>query len=400
MGKNDDLFGDMEENEESFAELFAQSELKTKPLVRGQQVDATILKISGDWIFLDVGQKGEGVLDRRELTDAEGRLTAVEGDVIKAYFLSRKEGELMFTTRLGRDAGSAQLQEAHRSGIPVDGTIEKEVKGGFEVRISGSRAFCPFSQVSLRGGAKADELMGQKLAFRITQYSENGRNIVVSRRAILEQERLDARDALKATLKEGSLVKGRVVSLRDFGAFVDIGGIDGLLPISELCYGRVKDIREVLTEGQEVEVSITSLDWDANRFSFSLKHAIADPWQSVPLQFPEGSVHNGKVVRLAPFGAFVQLAEGVDGLIHISRIGAGKRISHPREVLSEGQQLQVKVEKIDNDQKRISLVLPGDKEEASDEVVDFSQFLKQGDGGGMGTLGDLLKRSQDKKKKR
>ncbi len=398
-----DEIDEMEENgEESFAELFEKSFVSSNKLEPGQKVEAKVLTVTKDWIFLDIGQKGEGVLDRKELLDADGNVKVAEGDVISTYFLSRAGGEMRFTTRLGGGSGNAQLEEAWRSGIPVEGTVEKEIKGGYEVKVGGSvRAFCPYSQMALRRTDNPEQFIGKVLPFKISQYAENGRNVVLSHRGILEEERRAQKDALKETLSEGMTVSGTITQLKPFGAFVDIGAIEGLIPISEVAWGRVENIEEVLSVGQQVEVSVKSIDWAADRFSFSLKEAQADPWKNVGEKFPEGTVLAGKVVRLAPFGAFVNLGEGIDGLVHISKLGAGKRISHPREVVKEGQTLTVKVEKIDLDARRVSLVLPGG--DVAGELVpqeDFRKYVPEVPSSGMGTLGDLMKKKLEKKKKR
>jgi small subunit ribosomal protein S1 len=398
-----DEMDEMEESgEESFAEMFEKSFVSSNQLEPGQKVEAKVLTVTKDWIFLDVGQKGEGVLDRKELLDADGNVKVAAGDVISTYFLSRAGGEMRFTTRLGGGSGNAQLEDAWRSGIPVDGTVEKEIKGGYEVKVGGTvRAFCPYSQMALRRTDHPEQFIGKVLPFKISQYTENGRNMVLSHRAILEEERRAQQDALKEFLSEGMTVSGTITQLKPFGAFVDIGAIEGLIPISEVAWGRVENLEEVLSVGQQVEVSVKSIDWEANRFSFSLKEAQADPWKHVGEKFPEGTVLAGKVVRLAPFGAFVNLGEGIDGLIHISKLGAGKRISHPREVVKEGQTLTVKVEKIDLEARRVSLILPGG-DAAGEQATegDFRTYVPELPSSGMGTLGDLMKKKLEKKKKR
>lgn len=380
---------DVEETEEeSFAELFAKSAPSMERLEPGQQVEAVILSIGADWIFLDVGQKGEGVLEKKELLAADGTLNVREGDPIGVYFLSARGGEPRFTTRMGgAGVGQAQLEEAFRSAIPVEGRVEKEVKGGFEVRVAGARAFCPFSQMGLRRTESPEEWIGQTLPFRISRYDENGRNIVLSHRAILEEEQRRQQAILRETLKVGMTVRGTITSLRDFGAFIDIGGIEGLIPISEIAWGRVEEIRDELTVGQEVAVAVMSLDWENNRFSFSIKETLADPWRGAAAQFPEGSAHTGRVARLAPFGAFVTLEEGVEGLVHISKLGGGRRIAHPREAVREGQQLEVKIESVDAEKRRISLVPLGAGENPPEGGKERS-FVERS--GSMGTLGDLL----------
>jgi len=394
----DDKFDSEEEqNDDSFAALLEESMSGATRLEPGQKINAGILQIGPEWVFLDVGQKGEGVLDVKELRDDEGHVSVQVGDTLSAYFVSSAGGELRFTTRLGGgDSGTAQLEEAWRSAIPVDGRVEKEIKGGYEVRLPGNvRSFCPFSQVSLRRVENSDEVIGQSFPFRITQFGERGRNIVVSRRVLLEEEQQQQREELKQSLAEGDRVTGTVTSLRDFGAFVDIGGIEGLLPISEIAYGRVENVADVLEVGQSLELVVKKIDWGANKFSFSRRDLLADPWSSVVKQFPAGSQHTGTVSRLAPFGAFVTLDEGIDGLVHISKLGEGRRISHPREVVQVGQSLAVTVEKVEVEARRISLTPTS----AVQEVTETSWTEKPA-GGGMGTFADLLRKAEEKKKKR
>jgi len=379
---------------ESFSDLLEGSFVKPVRFTPGQKVEARIVKISAEWIFLDLGGKSEGYLERKELQDAEGNLPVKEGDFIQAYFLATANQELRFTTRIaGGDAGRHYLEEAWENGIPVDGLVEKEIKGGYEIKIAGElRGFCPYSQMGLQRGGSPADLIGQHLPFRITQYGEKGRNIIVSHRSILEEERQKQREVLKESLQEGMTVTGTITSIRSFGAFVRVDCIEGLIPISEIGWDRVEDISERLTTGQEVEVVAMKLDWAKDRFSFSLKQTLPDPWDSVERDFPEGSSHRATVVRLTDFGAFVTLAPGVDGLVHISKLGAGKRINHPREVVTKGQVVEIKVDKVDRDGKRLSLSLAGpEKADEQPEVEeDYSQFLRS-KSASMGTLADLLK---------
>ena len=384
--------------DEDFASMFEESiaRMGTK-LEPGMQIEGTVLQVGSDWTFLDVGQKGEGVLASVEILDEEGNATHAEGDKISVYFVSRANGELRFTTKIGAGrSGLDQYESAYNSGIPVEGTFESEVKGGFSVKLAGNiRAFCPFSQTGFRQ-AEGDSLPGRSVSFKITQFGERGRNIVVSHRAVLEEERERKREELRSTIKEGDIVKGRITNIRDFGAFVDIGGIEGLLPISEVSHGRVEDINQVLTIDQELEVAVKKLDWKNNKFSFSLRDTQADPWKKVGTIYTEGEQYSGKVSRLAPFGAFVTLEDGLDGLIHISRLGAGKRIAHPQDVLQPGEMVEVKIEKIDLDEHRISLV-PADQEVRETGAKSYTDSAPSG---GLGTLGELLKAQQDRKKKK
>lgn len=386
--------------EKSFAEMFDEGFAVPASFEPGQPVDATVVRVGESNVFIDVGGKNEGYIPRDEFIDQAGEVTVKEGDLLKAYFLSATHGEMLFTTSLG--AGSvahSHLEEACASGIPVEGVVEQEIKGGFEVKIGGSvRAFCPYSQMDLRRIEDAEEWLGQSLLFLISQYEENGRNIVVSRRRLLEVEQKQKKEQLQDTLKVGDVVRGKVTSLRDFGAFVDIGGIEGLLPVSEIGWGHVEDINSHLAVGQEVEVAVLKLDWENDRYSFSLKQTMADPWQAAIVKFPEGSFHTGKVVRLTNFGAFVTLAAGVDGLLHISALAGGRRINHPREVISEGEEVEVRVEAVDSEQKRISLALATAVKAADEEIKEVAEVRDyisrsgQTATGSMGTLGDILKK--------
>ncbi len=395
MEEENEKLDEMTEEEESFAELFQESFKKPVHFSPGQKIDAKIVKISAEWVFLDLGGKSEGYLDRKELQDESGNLTVKEGDTIQAYLLSSANNELRFTTQItGGDAGRYYMQEAWENGIPVDGLIEKEIKGGFEIKIAGGlRAFCPYSQMGMQRQANPKDLVGQHAAFRITQYDEKGRNIVLSNRAVLEEERRKQKEALKNTLQEGMKVTGTISSIQNFGAFVRIDCVEGLIPISEIGWDRVEDIKEVLQVGQEVEVVAMKLDWAKDRLSFSLRRSQPDPWSHIEKDFLQGSQHTGTVVRLTNFGAFVTLAAGVDGLLHISKLGAGKRINHPREVLSTGQVVDVKIDTVDKENKRIGLSLAGagKEEEEAKSAEDYAQYMKPASKS-MGTLADLLKK--------
>ena len=393
---DDDMMEETEELEDgSFAALFEQDGKQAKRwLEPGQKLTGKVLKIGNEFIFMDTGQKGEGVIERKEFLDSDGNVTVAEGDLITAYFLSSSQGEMRFTTKLGGSvSGNTQLEQAWQAGVPVEGLIEKEIKGGYEIKLGTSRAFCPYSQIALRRVENPEALIGTRLTFRISEYAENGRNIVVSRRALLEEEQRQLKEDALAGISEGMSVVGTVTSLQDYGAFVDIGGIEGLLPISEIGWSRVKDVRDVLAVGQQLTVVIKTIDKEKERISLSLKDTLADPWEQVPTKYPEGSCHAGTVARLDTFGAFVTLGDGVDGLLHISKLGAGKRINHPREVVKEGEQIEVKIESIDSASRRISLALAGPARVAAEEEATMTEFRRQADDGpkGMGTLADMFK---------
>lgn len=397
------------ENGGSFADMFESSFSETEQLEPGQQVEAEIVRISKEWIFLDLGGKSEGALATAELIGADGEISVKEGDTVSAYYLADEQGQKLFTLKIGGAAASAHMENAFNNGIPVEGVIEKEIKGGFEIRIGENvRGFCPYSQVALRRVSDAESLIGQTFNFRIIEFKESGRNIILSRRSLLEEEQQELKEKLKGELKVGQVVEGEITSIREFGAFVDIGGVEGLIPISEISYTRINDIRAILEEGQRVEVAILKLDWDNDRFSFSLKDTLPDPWDQVETKFTEGECVMGTVVRITDFGAFVSLTSGIDGLLHISNLGAGRRINHPREVVADGQELEVRIDAIDVENKRISLSMPNVEKQKQDTITrkragnqkepdlrqEFQQYSKDKTGkseSSLGTFADLLK---------
>jgi small subunit ribosomal protein S1 len=390
--------------EESFPDLLEGAFPEPARLEPGEKVTARVIGITSEYIFLDLGRKGEGCLERKEFLDADGNVTVREGETVQAYFLGMKNNEMWFATKIGAQAvGQTQMEDAWRNGIPVEGHMDKEVKGGFAVRIAGGlRGFCPFSQAGFAAVESRGEMIGKKLLFRITQYEGRGRNIVLSHRAVLEEKRREERESLKETLREGMTVRARVTSVREFGAFVSAGPLEGLVPASEVGWERGGDIRETLTTGQEVEVAVMHLDWENERFTFSMKKTLADPWDRAEGNYPPGSLHTGKITRLTAFGAFVTLEPGVDGLLHISKLGGGKRIRHPGEAVMEGQELAVKVGSVEREKRRISLSLPGDAkaEWSQDQWEDYRHYLGEEPPPSLGSLGEELKAKLEEKRKK
>jgi len=353
-------------DEEDFLALYEKSFEGIESYRPGQMVETTILSFSKDTIFLQLNGKSEGLLDLEELTDKNGGHTLKVGDTIKVFFLQAKDGELLFTTRIkGDQAGGAMIEQAFQNQIPVEGLVEKEVKGGYEVKIGDTRAFCPFSQMGQRRSENPSEFVGKHLSFMITEYKESGRNILVSNRVIHEEARKETLQDLKKTLLEGQVVKGVIQSIQDFGAFVDLGGVQALLPVSEIGRSRIEDIRKVLTVGQEIEGVLLKIDWKTEKLTLSMKSLLSDPWDQAARKYPEGSKHMGKVVRLTDFGAFVTLESGLDGLIHISELRGNTKFSNTEITLKLGQTLSVQIAGIDSANKRISLKpAPSAEEEA------------------------------------
>jgi small subunit ribosomal protein S1 len=343
--------------DEDFAALLEESLGVPKRFSRGERVKGRVIGLNDEWVFVDLGAKGEGILAAAEVNASEPQRSIAVGDWLDAYYLGETDGEIQLTTRIsGADASRSMLEDAFQARIPVEGTVQKEIKGGFEVIIGGSRAFCPHSQMDLYREEAAGYL-GLTLSFLIIDFQAGGKNIVVSRRQLLEAERRQRFEQLRATLEVGARVEGTVRALEAFGAFVDLGGIDGLIPLSELSWGRVAGPAEVVTVGQKIEAQVLELDWDRKRIGLSLKRLTPDPWSRIHELLAEEQIVSGRVVNLAQYGAFVQVLPGIDGLIHVSRLALGRRIQHPREVLSEGQEVRVRIESIDSDQRRLGLSL-------------------------------------------
>ncbi len=341
---------------DSFATLFEKSITRMDRLKPGQMLDTHIVSISNDCIFLQLSGKSEGVLDRAELVDKDGKLTVKEGDPIKAFFMDAKNGEMHFTTKISGDkAVPAMLENAFKNKIPIEGLVEKEIKGGYEIRIGETRAFCPFSQMGERRTDNPEVYVGKHLTFKIQEFKENGRSILVSNRVIHEEAHQVLVESLKKTLQEKMLVRGTIKSIQDFGAFVDLGGVQALIPISEIGRDRIEDIHAVLSVGQEIEASIIKLDWTNDRITLSMKSLLSDPWVQALEKYPKDSKHSGKVVRLTDFGAFVSLESGLDGLIHISEFKSDSKYGNSGIPVKMGERISVQILDVNAAAKRISL---------------------------------------------
>ncbi|OGW25578.1 MAG: hypothetical protein A2X59_05780, partial [Nitrospirae bacterium GWC2_42_7] len=343
--------------EESFADLLEKSPFLPERLRPGQKIKTRIISISGDQVYIDLHGKSDGAIDLSEFTNEDGTVYAKKGDEIDAFFLNVENGIRKFTSRIhGYSAAKFNtIKSAFEAGIPVNGEVTREIKSGFEVSVSGIKCFCPFSQIDLRGGRKEIIYLGQSFPFKVLEFTSEGRNIVVSRRALLEQEKQEQVNKLKEALTNGMEISGTIRAVKNFGAFIDIGGIDALIPASEISWDRSDSPANVLSIGQEIKAKIISLDWDNNQLTLSIKATQPDPWTGVEERYSAGSRINGPIVRLTPFGAFVTLEAGIDGLIHISNLGAGRRINHPREVVTTGQTVEAYVLSVDTANRKISL---------------------------------------------
>ncbi len=405
--REDDGFG-AEGGDEDFGSLLAEYEKagtfapKRGGPQPGDAVKGRIVSIGKEAVLVDLGLKSEGILALPEVQDDAGKVLVEVGQEIEAKVaqIDGRRGSLILRYRLGRGAvGADELAEAFANGVPVQGTVTGVNKGGVEVLVSGVRAFCPISQLDLKRTEDATPFIGQKLTFRITKLEPGPRgrvgNLVLSRRRILEEEQRRLIEEARARLKAGDVIQGKVTQLRDYGAFVDLGGVEGMLHVSEIGFARVTRASDVLTVGQEVEVQILRIERGddprrGDRISLSLKTLAKDPWDEVPRKYAAGTRATGKVVRVESFGAFLELEPGIEGLLHVSELGQGKQIHHAREAAKIGQALELVVRELDVERRRISLEL-ADVEEEGGRAYAASLAGRSLEQGTHDTLGDLLR---------
>jgi small subunit ribosomal protein S1 len=346
-----------EHSEESFADLFEKSGQLPVRLDPGERTKSRIISISGDFVFIDLGGKSEGVVDLKEFKDEDGRCQVAVGDEIEVYFASVSGGLKRFTT-LAHGLSTldvAGIRNASDADLPVSGKVTGVLKGGYEVHVGKVRCFCPYSQMDLKGSRDEGQYIGETFPFKVLEYGEEGRNIILSRRVLLEEEQEARVRDLKETLQIGTEVAGKIRSVQRFGLFVDLGGLEGLIPTSEIGWDRMDRPEDFFSVGQEVSAQVIGLDWERNRLTLSLKALQPNPWTNISEKYTPDTMVSGTIVRLTPFGAFVNLEPGVDGLIHISKLGAGRRIAHPKEVVQAGQPVNVYVVAVDEKNKKISL---------------------------------------------
>ena len=375
----------MSEHEEDFAAMFEAS-LKAKPVRKGQTVEGKIVAIGAKAAFVDVGGKGEAMLDVAELKNDDGTLDVAVGDRIHAVVTST-EGGLTLSRRLARGAATNRhIEEAFRSGLAVEGKIEREIKGGYEVRIGGQRAFCPYSQIDIARAADSAQHLGRVYEFRIVEYGEGGRNIVVSRRALLEEQQRAAADAVRRSIVVDAVLTGRVVSVRDFGAFIDLGaGVQGLLHASEMGWSRV-DPAQVVETGQPITVKVLRVDDD--RIALGLKQLLADPWAKVPTTYEVGQRRAGRVTRLAEFGAFVELEPGIEAMAHVSTFAPGPSRDWRRSV-AVGTTATFEIVSIDAAKRRIGVALVDEGSAPEEDVREHVEGRAAPER--LGSLGDQLR---------
>jgi small subunit ribosomal protein S1 len=342
---------------EAMSELYEES---LRRVQEGEVVKGRIVSITKDYVMVDIGYKSEGQIPIQEFTTAEGEITAQVGEEVEALMESREdeEGALMLSkNKASKIKVWEEVSQAYHHDGEVLGTVVAKVKGGLSVDLGGIIAFLPGSQVDLSPTRHTDYLIGQRQTFKVLKFNRKRRNVVLSRRSLLEKAKSEAKATLLATLEEGKILEGVVKNITDYGIFVDLGGLDGLLHITDLSYGRVRHPADMFKVGDTITVKVLSFDREKERISLGLKQLLADPWTVVNEKYPLGERITGRVVSLTDYGAFVELEPGVEGLIHISEMSWTRKIRHPSQVLTVGDAVEATVLELEPTRKRISLSL-------------------------------------------
>ena len=363
---------------ESFAALFEESELNLN-VEKGAVIQGVVVNIDSDWVTVDTGLKSEGIVDRAEFLNEQRELEVQVGDTVDVVVEALDNG--MGQTVLSREKAKraetwTKLEKIFEDGEIVTGVISGKVKGGFTVDIGPVRAFLPGSLVDTRPIRDTTHLEGKELEFKVIKLDAKRNNVVVSRRAVMEAESSADREALLAQLEEGQTVTGTIKNLTDYGAFVDLGGIDGLLHITDMAWKRIKHPSEVVEVGQEVTVKVLKFDRERNRVSLGLKQLGEDPWLAIMSRYPKGSIVKARVTNLTDYGCFAEIAEGVEGLVHVSEMDHTNKNIHPSKVVQIGDEVDVMVLEVDEERRRISL---GIKQTRANPWEEFAKAHDKGE---------------------
>jgi small subunit ribosomal protein S1 len=376
--KTDSVFFIGKNMSESFAELFEES-LKEIEMKSGSIVTGTIIDIDSDWVTVHAGLKSEGVIPRQEFLSEQGEFNLQLGDEVKVALDTVEDG--FGETKLSREKAKRAetwmvLEKAIENNEPVIGVINGKVKGGFTVDVNTIRAFLPGSLVDVRPVRDVDHLMFKELEFKLIKLDQKRNNVVVSRRAVLESVNSEERDELLSNLHEGQSVKGVVKNLTDYGAFVDLGGVDGLLHITDMSWKRIKHPSEIVEVGAEIDVKVLKFDRERNRVSLGLKQLGEDPWIEIKNRYPENTKVKAVVTNLTDYGCFAELEEGVEGLVHVSEMDWTNKNIHPSKLVNLGDEVEVMILDIDQERRRISLGLKQCQKNPWDA---FAETFKKGD---------------------
>ena len=327
-------------------------------LEEGTIVKGEIVRVDDDNVLVDVNFKSEGQIPTAEFRDAEGNLVVKVGDRVDVFVARKNEQEGTITLSFEKAKRMQlfdQLEDVQEKNGVIKGRIMRRIKGGYTVDLGGVEAFLPGSHVDLRPVPDMDALVNQEYEFRVLKINRRRSNVIVSRRVLLEEERDTKRAALLQTLAEDQIVKGKVKNITEYGVFVDLGGLDGLLHITDMSWKRIRHPREMVQMGQELELKVLSFDKENQKVSLGLKQLVPDPWQDITARFPEGSHHTGKVTNLVDYGVFVELEPGVEGLVHISEMSWTRKLRHPSQMVHQGDEVEVVILGVDSEKKRISL---------------------------------------------
>jgi len=391
--------------EQLLQESFGKAE---KKLAVGEKIKAEVLSVGKENIIVATGTRFDGFVPSNLLQDENGKATVKSGDVIELFVTQIRSGMVHLSPGRATQSLSDDISEAHANNLTVQGKVEKVNKGGFDVSVHGKNAFCPISQMDVKRIEKPEEYVGKRFEFKVTQYTEGGRNIVVSRRQVLDEGQGLANENFKDQRKVGDKVNGTVKRVESFGAFVEITpGLEGLVHVSELSWGRVNNAADAIKVGDVVSATIIRIEQDGKRLkiSLTLKQAENDPWLNMPSEIQTGRVVTGKVTRLMDFGAFVELKPGLEGLIPLSAMSSTKRINKADEVVKAGQEVAVMVKDVNPQSKRISLSLKDAVEEAasmseSEDIKDYAaKVAAQEASHSMGALGAKIQAALNKQKK-
>ncbi len=363
---------------ESFAQLFEES-LQTVDMIPGSIVTGVVIDVDEDWVTVHAGLKSEGVIPASQFFDENGKLTLQIGDEVQVALETVEDG--FGETRLSREKAKRAeswkvLESAHGAEDVIKGVINGKVKGGFTVEIGGIRAFLPGSLVDVRPIRETTHLEGKELEFKVIKLDQKRNNVVVSRRAVMEQANSHEREQLLATLQEGQAVKGVVKNLTDYGAFVDLGGVDGLLHITDMAWKRIKHPGEIVNVGDEIEVKVLKFDRERNRVSLGLKQLGDDPWADIKARYPENAIVKARITNLTDYGCFAEIETGVEGLVHVSEMDWTNKNIHPSKVVQLGDEVNVMILDIDEERRRISLGIKQCQENPWDA---FSKQFAKGD---------------------
>jgi small subunit ribosomal protein S1 len=387
-------------HETSFADLLNASIYPATRIKVGEVTDGKVISIGKENIFLDLGTRAEGMIDREEFTH-KGQLTIKEDETIQVLVSDFRDGIFHCTSRLHQTGRSdprqskdsptlLMLREAFAKQLPVEGKVKAVNKGGLEVHILGQKTFCPISQIEKNYCQNPEIHLDKTYTFLVMQYEEDGRNIVVGRKELLQADEQEKIRQRWQEIQVGQVYEGTVTSVHDYGAFVNIAGIEGLLHVSEISYQKTLNAQEVLHTGQKLNVVIIKLDRETKKISLSMKALQADPWVEAEKKLAIGAEFSGRVVRLKTFGAFIELFPGIDGLLHISQLGANRRVNHPKEILTVGQTVNVRVLAFDLAQKTISLTMEEPEVDYSDELSRLKEKQEEDLKTGAGSMAALL----------